>query len=345
MRAQTILRSLPFAVMATVALLDLLAGPAVVFVPLLTLGPAFASMSGGVRYTTAVGVIAVAVCLPLGAHGGLGRQQTLIVLGTIGGVTAAGMLASRLRVRRERELASVRQVAEVAQRVLLRPVPRRAGDLRIALSYTSAVADAQIGGDLYEVVTTPGGVRLLVGDVQGKGLDAVETAAWVLGAFREAAYDEAGLSGVGERLETSLGRHLGGEKFVTAVLAEVHDKEISLLNYGHPAPLLLYGDGGTYLAEPQEVAPPLGLADLGTRVPEPYRIAFGEGDQILFYTDGVIEARDGRGRFYPLEERTHLLAAADPQVALDALRADLLAHVGGPLPDDAAMLLLRRQRT
>ncbi|MEV4566157.1 SpoIIE family protein phosphatase [Nonomuraea sp. NPDC049419] len=62
-------------------------------------------------------------------------------------------------------------------------------------------------------------MRLLVGDVQGKGLDAVETATWVLGAFREAAYDEPALDDVSERLKSSLSRHLSGEKFVTAIIA------------------------------------------------------------------------------------------------------------------------------
>ncbi|WP_230985770.1 PP2C family protein-serine/threonine phosphatase [Microbispora oryzae] len=346
MRSQTILRSLPFAVMAAVALVDLLAWPGMGFMTLLTLGPAFAALSGSVGYTAAVGGIAIAVSLPLALYEHvLGEQQNAVTIVSIIGVTAASMLASRLRARRERELANVRLVAEAAQRVLLRPVPRRAGDLRIAMSYTSAAADAQIGGDLYEVVTTPRGVRLLVGDVQGKGLDAVETAAWVLGAFREAAYDEAELSDVGERLETSLSRHLSGEKFVTAVLAEVHEDEISLLNFGHPSPLVLGADGAVRRAEPQEEAAPLGLLVLGSPRPKPYRVGFAEGDQILFYTDGVIEARNARGEFYPLEQRTGILRVDDPQAALDRLRADLLAHVGGPLPDDAAMLLLRRQRS
>ncbi|MBC6461185.1 hypothetical protein HKK72_25395, partial [Actinomadura sp. HBU206391] len=158
--------------------MDLLAGPSLGFLPLLTLGPSFASVFGSVRRTAFVGLLALAICLPLASYNELlfTRQNNLTIV-TIIGVTAASVLASRLRIQRERELANVRLVAETAQRVLLRPVPRRAGDLRIALSYTSAAAEAQIGGDLYEVVTTPHGVRLLIGDVQGKGLDAVETAA------------------------------------------------------------------------------------------------------------------------------------------------------------------------
>lgn len=342
-KSQVALKALPFVVMAAVALVDLLAGPRLGFLPLLTLGPTFASVAGSVRRTAAVGGLAVALDIPLAAYSeNLFRPQNNLTIATIVAVTIAGMLASHLRIQRERELANVRLVAEAAQRVLLRPVPRRAGDLRVALSYTSATAEARIGGDLYEVVTTPSGVRLIVGDVQGKGLAAVETAAWVLGAFREAAYDEPDLTGVGERLETSLSRHLEGERFVTAILAHVHEEELCLLNFGHPPPLVMHHDGQVFFAEPESEAPPLGLASLFPVTPKPYLIPFREGDQILLYTDGVIEARDHGGAFYPLIDRVGLLTGEDPQAALDALRADLLNHVGGPMPDDAAMLLLRR---
>ncbi|MEV1000518.1 PP2C family protein-serine/threonine phosphatase [Nonomuraea sp. NPDC050202] len=343
MRSLRILRWLPFVVMLGVALTDLLAGENLVFLPLLTLGPAFASVSGGVRRTAAVGAVALAVCVPMAVYNDLlfTFENNLTVVGIMG-VTAASMLASRLRLQRERELASVRQVAEAAQRVLLRPVPRRAGDLQVALSYTSAAAEAQIGGDLYEIVTTPHGVRLLIGDVQGKGLAAVETAAWVLGAFREAAYDEAGLADIGERLEASLARHLGGEQFVTAIIAEIHETEMTLVNFGHPAPLLLLGDGTLHTADPPDPGLPLGLGALEPAAVKAHRVPFGSGDRILLFTDGVIEARNKDGEFYPLEERVRLLRRDDPQAGLDALRADLVQHAGGPLLDDAAMLLLHR---
>ena len=191
------------------------------------------------------------------------------------------------------------------------------------------------------MVTTPEGVRILIGDVQGKGLEAVETAAWVLGAFREAAYDQSELYGVVERVETSLARHLSGEKFVTAILAEVHDGR-SPAQLRPPLPSCAVRDGGVHFAEPQEEALPLGLGEFGSPRPKPHRVPFRDGDQILFYTDGVVETRDRQGRFYPLAERAHLLRSDDPQAALDDLRADLLRHAGGPFPDDAAMLLLRR---
>ena len=165
----------------------------------------------------------------------------------------------------------------------------------------------------------------------------------MVGAFREAAYDEADLTDVVTRLESTLNRTLSGEKFVTAVLAEYNSGQITLLSCGHPPPLLLGSDGGAHFARELEPAPPLGMRDLIDMRPQPCRLRFAPGDQMPFYTDGVIEARDQAGRFYPLEERSALLEAAIPEEALEDLRADLVRHVGGTITDDAAMLLIRRR--
>ena len=338
-----LLSALPFLAMGTVAVVDVAVGPGAGVLPMMALGPAFAALTGDVRRNALIGGLAFGLSLLLSLYNHeVGDRPGDTTLISVAGVAIAGVAATELRRRREAELASVRSIAETAQRVLLRPVPRSAGHLRVAVSYTSAVAEARIGGDLYEVVTSPAGVRVLVGDVQGKGLEAVETAAVVLGAFREAAYDEESLSAVGERLERALDRHLLGEKFVTAVLAEVKERDrATLLNYGHPAPLVIRPDGTVHYAEPPERALPLGLGLHGAPVPAPHRVSFVPGDQLLFYTDGVSEARDRTGRFYPLDERGALLADADPESALAAVRRDLAEHVGAPPHDDAAMLLLR----
>jgi len=343
-RPGRLLSWLPYAAMAAVAVVDVTAGPGVGFLPLIALGPAFAGLAGSLRRTGAISVLAMALCAALSLYNGqFGDRRGSTALLGVAGVSAAGLLATAGRKRREAELASVRDIAEVAQRVLLRPVPLSVGPLRIAVSYTSAVAEARIGGDLYEVVTSPRGVRVIVGDVQGKGLEAVETAAVVLGAFREAAYDEVDLVTVGARLERALGRHLSDEKFVTAVLAELSDDDVTLLVFGHPPPLLVRHDGAVEFVEVPDPAPPLGLGVLGAEQPVPYTQPFVSGDQLLFYTDGVTEARDPDNRFYPLAERTALLKDPDPQTALDAIRHDLVAHVERPLRDDAAMLLLRHR--
>jgi serine phosphatase RsbU (regulator of sigma subunit) len=338
-----LLAALPFVSMGIVVLVDVLAGPGIGFLPMMALGPAFAGLIGNVRRSVVIGVVALALSLMLSIFNDqLGERRGYTTLFSVAGVAVAGVAATAMRKRREAELASVRSIAEAAQRVLLRPVPRHAGHLRAAVSYTSAMADARIGGDLYEVVISPTGVRLIVGDVQGKGLEAVETAAVVVGAFREAAYDEKDLMAVGERLERALSRHLTGEKFVTAVLAEVRERDgATLLNFGHPAPLLIRPDGSVSFVEPPERAMPLGLDLEDGPVPEPHVVPFVPGDQLLFYTDGVSEARDQFNRFYPIDERGDLFKDPDPDAALASVRHDLADHVGAPPHDDAAMLLLR----
>ncbi len=239
----------------------------------------------------------------------------------------------------------MRSIAEVAQSVLQRPVPRHVGGLRVAVSYTSAVAESRIGGDLYEVVASPYGVRVIVGDVQGKGLAAVETAASVLGVFREAAHDEPDLAMVAARLERTVAREADGEKFVTAVLAEMDTEEGTavFLNCGHPPPMIVRKNDSVDFPHPPAYALPLGLDMHGGETPQAYRSEFAPGDQLLLYTDGVTEARDADGAFYPLRERAGLLRTSDAEEGLEALRADVVRHANGPLHDDAAMLLLRHE--
>ncbi|MCX4452311.1 serine/threonine-protein phosphatase [Streptomyces sp. NBC_01728] len=334
---------MPVAAMAVVAAADVVAGPGVGFLPLASLGPAFSGLVGGWRRTALIGAVALLLCVGLGLYDGLFEERRgFTAMASVAGVTGAGIAAAVMRSRGEAELASVKSIAEVAQRVLLRPVPRTAGPLQAAVSYTSAVAEARIGGDLYEVVASPHGIRVIVGDVQGKGLAAVETAAVVLGAFREAAHDEPDLVGLGERLERSVARELEGEKFVTAILAEIgSDREVVFLNYGHPAPMVVRRDGTADFPQPLAYALPLGLGAHGIEGPKPYRVDFAPGEQLLLYTDGVTETRDAGGSFYPLGDRADLLKEPDARRALEAVREDLVRHAAGPLHDDAAMLLLR----
>ncbi|MEW2217881.1 PP2C family protein-serine/threonine phosphatase [Streptomyces sp. NPDC006990] len=343
-RTYTVLVLLPVLVMAVVAGVDMLAGPEVGFLPLVSLGPAFAGLVGTWRRTLVVGALAMLLCVGLGIYDDLLlTRRGYTALASVAGVTVAGVVAAIMRGRREQELASVRSIAEVAQRVLLRPVPRSAGPLRVAVSYTSAVAEARIGGDLYEVAASADRIRLIVGDVQGKGLAAVETASVVLGTFREAAYEEPDLTQLGARLERSVGRELEDEKFVTAIIAEVRPKErtVVFLNLGHPPPMLVRRGGVVDFPRPASYALPLGLAAHGGEPPAAFSAEFAPGDQLLLYTDGVTEARNGEGDFYPLKDKGGLLRTGDAQAALDTLREDVDRYTGGVQDDDAAMLLVR----
>lgn len=333
---------LPFAFAFAVAAIDILAGQGMGLLPVLSVTPALAAISWRPVPTASIGVLTLAVGALLAANDGiLSSRRGMIDLIAIAGVTAAGIAASAGRQGRERELADMEAVAEAAQQILLRPVPSRIPPVNIAVRYMSASASARIGGDLYEAVAARGGVRLIVGDVLGKGLPAARTAAVVLGAFREAAYDAPDLPRIAARIEASLRHQEATEEFVTAVLAQVSGdgSRVEILNCGHPEPLVIH-DGKITAAEPPRAGLPLGLESLAASPREVSAIPFGPADRMLFYTDGITEARDRQGDFYPLESSEALLEARDLGTALDRLIADVQRHVGHSLLDDAAMLLI-----
>jgi hypothetical protein len=192
----------------------------------------------------------------------------------------------------------------------------------------------------------------------GRGGDAAawdgaeaDSAAWDAGgadcaAWDGAAWDDAAWDDDARAL---------GEEYVTALIISVPLEaggEATIVNCGHPAPLLLDGARGVVtLLDAIPSALPLGLLDLGdgSLCPVPLRPA--AGDRLLLYTDGVTEARDRQGRQFPLAERMAALAgqwplqaARRPDIAgaglLKAIQADLLRHTGGSLADDASLLLI-----
>jgi serine phosphatase RsbU (regulator of sigma subunit) len=191
---------------------------------------------------------------------------------------------------------------------------------------------------------------VIIGDVRGKGMDAIGEAALLLGAFREAAHQHAALPRLAGALERSVSRYLAdfepddeaGERFVTALLLEIPDDEpvIRMTSCGHPPPLLL--SRGKSVSDPSvHPAPPLGVG-VGALDRPPDVCAFGAGDTVLLYTDGVIEARDHNGVFYPFAERAAQWTDYSPPALLRQLRRDLLRHAGGRLTDDAAVVVISR---
>ena len=334
-----------YATVASAIAVDLATGPGGTLSPVLAAVPVLAGVGTRRAWIPLLaGTVTLAAVLALSfANSRVGVAVHVTAALTVAVVTLISSASVSLVAARERELAGVRTVAQAAQRALLRPVPERVGDLRIAVRYLAAAAEAQIGGDLYDVMPTAEGVRVLLGDVRGKGLAAVETAVDTLGVFREAAMVEPGLPEVAVRLDAALARRPKGEEFVTAVLVDLPDagRPAVVVNCGHPPPLLRTAAGVSEVNPPVD-APPLALLSL---VGDGYRartLAMAPGDLLLLYTDGVSEARDASGRFYPLAERLAALDVHEPQAVLDRLVADVRAYVGGDMADDAALLAVRR---
>ncbi|MGI5261763.1 PP2C family protein-serine/threonine phosphatase [Streptomyces angustmyceticus] len=134
------------------------------------------------------------------------------------------------------------------------------------------------------------------------------------------------------------------EAFATAVLLDIPDRwsVLRLINCGHPPPLLLR-DGRATPLYGARTALPIGLGGLaGDPDYEVETFPFEPGDLLLLHTDGVSEARDDQGTFYPLADRAGAWSEDSPRQVLRRLRADLLAHTNGRLGDDAAAVAVRR---
>jgi hypothetical protein len=339
-------------------------------VPLLAVPPALAGIgAASVCRPLAYGAVCVLAVVAVGFNVGASvRWLAVATMITVVVITAVAAAGTAISLRQERRIAEVTSVAEAAQRALLRPLPARLGPLSFGVVYLAAAAEAKVGGDLYEVADTAGhGIRLIIGDVRGKGLGAIELASDVLGMFRELAHDARSLAELATRLDAGVARGLGGrEEFVTALLVEIDPGtgRTSIFSCGHPTPLLISAGGGADRACRVSVidvplpAPPLGLIFLGKPADAQRCFDLGPNEQLLLYTDGVTEARDAKGTFYPLRERIGVLAAKTAgkgplwpaaggtsllpcQDVLDLIRADLLRHAGAPLGDDAALLLVR----
>lgn len=299
-------------VLLAIAVADVLLGPRVTLLALFAAAPAVAASRTSVRGVLGTGLFAAAVAVALALHDRLlGSPEGFLPLLALGIVTACSAAAARSRTRHQYHLARVRDVVGAAQQTIIGPLPATSGPANIAASYESAADAAQIGGDFYEVAPVRDGVRLVVGDVQGKGLSAVRTAAIVLAAFRESASVASRLETVGLKMSCALARRGIEERFVTAVLAELSDDgTLTLVNYGHTAPLVLPVPGGVAEAVPDRPGLPLGLDTLGESRPGIHHRTLAPGDRMLFHTDGLDEARDAAGRFYPLATRADLLRAA-----------------------------------
>jgi hypothetical protein len=228
-----------------VVVLSIAFGNRVQLAPLLAAAPAIACAGTGRRQCVVLGgACALFALVPLpGDPAGFGERSGTVLAVLI--VALASYFVAQRRIRMQRAYDEVRRIADVTQRVLLRPVPERIGPVAAAVEYLSAASGARIGGDFYEIIETPFGVRAILGDVRGNGLDAVSGSAALLGAFREAGAVEPELESVAARLDAALTRHAAGvrrpasdatasepedepgvwaEDFATAVLVQIPPK-------------------------------------------------------------------------------------------------------------------------
>ncbi|MEU7603695.1 PP2C family protein-serine/threonine phosphatase [Streptomyces sp. NPDC041003] len=343
------MRWLPFVYVAFVLLLEATLQKEWAVSFFLIVLPAIAAYAFGpvvVAVFTVFSILLEGSLAAISHHLGENHHVTADIATTVVGILSAALAAHRRR--QEAHLVHASSVAEALMRALLRPVPHQVGNVLAASLYRPSEAGTMVGGDLFDVRATPAGERAVIGDVRGKGLPAVRTVAALLGSFREAAYEAEDLPAVAARLERGLVREAeeihDEELFATAVLIEydsVADR-VTVTNHGHVEPVLISCGEVHVLDGPPAL--PLGLSDLAAADrPAARSHRFARGDVLLLVTDGLVEARDTGGDFYPLVERLrHRFEgrpAPGPADVVNFLNTDLPRHTRD-LHDDVAMLAI-----
>ena len=251
-------------------------------------------------------------------------------------ISGTAVVVAGMRRHREQRLAQMTALARATQLALLPPLPPQMTGITIAARYLSATREASVGGDLYEIIPTGHGIRLIIGDVRGNGLDAIRLAGQVLSVFRRSAIAASTMEHTAGEVGQAIGPHLGEEDFVTALLAQISPTgELAIVNCGHHPPLLRH-HGEVQPLTDGKPALPLGLEKEFTT----FTAAWSPGDRLLLYTDGLVESRDIHGDFLPEDQITAALAAPGCDQALDTLMTAAHRHTGGHAHDDIALLLL-----
>jgi hypothetical protein len=320
-------------VLLTMAL-DLAAGPDVSFYGVLVGAPFVAGVGSTTRRTLASALLAIVGAVCLSMVNDVQAAAVLVRLAALVAASAIAVVVADIRGRRDQRLRDVSHIVAVAQEALLRPVPSAIGGWAFAARYEPA-GDLGVGGDLYDVaVTADGSLLAIVADVQGKGVGAVADAARLLAAFRTGAHEARSFADLAQRLEAAVDPGSEGEKFITALVCRFETGgRVDLVNFGHPPPVLVHG-GRVAAVTPPVYEPPLGLGpDLVVQ-----SVVLAEGDALLCFTDGLIEARVDSGAFHDPLPALRAARPCDPGDHVEVVVRSVTEATSGLHDDDLTVL-------
>ncbi|CAN5586300.1 PP2C family protein-serine/threonine phosphatase [soil metagenome] len=201
-----------------------------------------------------------------------------------------------------------------------------------------------VGGDAFDYAINGDVAHVAIVDSMGHGLDASDMAAVTVGSYRHSRRQQLGLAATHDAMDAVLARQFGDDRFATVQLAELdlESGQLSLINAGHPPPLLVQGRGK---ARPVPCEPALPVGIRSGAIPPVTTLQLSPGDRVLFFTDGVVENRLPDGEHFG-DERLRVAFAegcAAGRTAAETVRrlaAAFLDVHGGRTRDDATLILL-----
>jgi hypothetical protein len=205
------------------------------------------------------------------------------------------------------------------------------------------------GGDALDYAVNDRILHVGIFDAMGHGLAAAGVAAFALSAYRHSRRRGCGLLETYAAMDDAVGDQFPGERYVTAVIAQLHLEtgRLTWISAGHPSPLIVRQGRLTRTLS----APP--AAPLGIQLDGPPAVLAEEslepGDLLLFYTDGLTEARHPNGQLFTLGglgqfiEREAAAGQTAPET-LRRLRHAIVEQQQGQFKDDATAVLVEWRR-
>jgi serine phosphatase RsbU (regulator of sigma subunit) len=205
------------------------------------------------------------------------------------------------------------------------------------------------GGDAMDYALNGRTLHLGVFDAMGHGLAAVGVAAFAISAYRNSRRGGRDLLETYAAMDEAVEDQFPDRRFVTAVIAELNldTGELRWVLAGHPPPLLIRQTRHARTLDAQP-ATPLGSGVRGSP-PTVSRTSLEPGDLLLFYSDGVIDARDQDGERFGTEGLSRFIereasAGRPAPETLRRLREALVGHDQGRFGDDATAILVEWRR-
>ena len=244
------------------------------------------------------------------------------------------------RAARRRDHVQQRELedARLIQRGLLPTATPQVPRTAVAVAWQPANG---VGGDCFDTLGFGASLGVSIADVAGKGLPAALLMSNLQAAVRAFAQEAAEPASICASVNRLLCRNMASGRFATFCYARIDpdSRQEIYANAGHNPPLLIRGDGT--IATLSRGGMVLGI--FPDNAYEQATLAIAPGDRLVFYTDGITEARSPAGDEYG-EERlaaAALATRAQPVEAMkDALMADVRAFTQGKFDDDATLIVV-----
>jgi serine phosphatase RsbU (regulator of sigma subunit)/uncharacterized protein YigA (DUF484 family) len=289
-----------------------------------------------------------AALLPIATTTDLLAELTIVSLDPASPITDETLASARtiaqqaaLAIDNARLYQQQKAFAETMQQSLLPRERPTVPGLDVGRVYESA-AQVDVGGDVYDFLElSDGRLAVVLGDVTGHGIDATADMAMAKFVFRSLAREHPEPGEFLRYVNDVVEDEIAPGKFITMAYVTVESSgRVLCASAGHPEPRVVAPDGRVQALECR------GLA-LGVLAPQEYdqvAVDLPPGGSVVLYTDGVIESRRG-GELFGVERLDDVLSSSatlSAQQIAEAVLAASRGFAGGGLPDDCAVVVIKR---